>query len=274
MFVRPWLQHLRSEPMARMGRVFHPQRVQQWIWSDLNPLMQPLAPMAESVKANRQPVASDNPFLAMEKTASTAMSASWDLFRDLRDAAIESLFFMTYGGLMSLGIPAQAGPETASVLPEPRETPAVRKSLESIDRGGFLEAIARVGALMASQRGEFPLSRLELAQELRESDAILSSLTDDDARRIRAEQSTLVHLEPQRALEALPKLLANSGDRKHLIDLMEKAVALVELNSEQKDMLDRIRRILGSASKMTRSRPTASSASTAAATASPLASAN
>jgi hypothetical protein len=274
MFVRPWLQHLRSEPMARLARVFHPQRVQQWVWSDLNPLMRPLAPMSERVKANRQPVASDNPFLVMEKMASTAISASWDLFRDVRDAAIESLFFMTYGGLMNLGIPAEAGPETASVPSEPCETPAVRKSLESIDRGGFLEAIARVGALMASQRGEFPLSRLELEKELRESDAVLSRLTEDDIRRIRAEQSTLVHLEPQRALEALPKLLANSGDRKHLIDLMEKAVGMVELTPDQRTMLDQIRRVLEPASKTTRSRHTASSSSTADATVSPLASAN
>ena len=157
--------------MAQLGRVFHPQRIQQWAWSDLNPLMWPLAPLAESVKSARQPVAADNPFLALERMGSTAISASWDLFRDMRDATIESLFFLTYGGLMRLGIPAEPGAEAA---PVPSGSPTVRKVLEAIDRGGFLEAIARVGALLASQRGEFPLSRLELASELRESDAVLS----------------------------------------------------------------------------------------------------
>ena len=41
---------------------------------------------------------------------------------------------------MCLGIPAGAGPEAESVPTEPRELPAVRKALEAIDRGGFLEA--------------------------------------------------------------------------------------------------------------------------------------
>ncbi len=74
---------------------------------------------------------------------------------------------------------------------------------------------------------------------------MLSKLTEDEARRIRSEQSTLVHLEPERALEALPGLLADSMDREHLIDLMERAVAMVELNADQRAMLDRIRRVLG-----------------------------
>jgi pimeloyl-ACP methyl ester carboxylesterase len=246
MFVRPWLQYFRSEPVAQLARVFHPQRVQEWAWSDLNPLMRPLGPLAEGAKAARKPVAPDNPFLALERLGSTAISASWDLVRDLRDATIESLFFLTYGGLMTLGIPAEAGNGTGAEPTDPHELPAVRKALEAIDRGGFLEAIARVGALMASQRGEFPLSRLELAGELQQSDPVLSKLTEEEARRIRAEQSTLVHLEPEMALEALPKLL-NSRDREHLIDLVERAVAMVELNADQKEMLEGIRRVLAPA---------------------------
>ena len=61
MLVRPWLRPWRNEPMARLGRVFHPQRVQQWAWSDLNPLTWPLAPLAGAVKAGRQPAAARQP---------------------------------------------------------------------------------------------------------------------------------------------------------------------------------------------------------------------
>jgi pimeloyl-ACP methyl ester carboxylesterase len=247
MLVRPWLEHLRSEPSAQLGRVFHPQRVQQWGWSDLNPLMWPLAPLAESVKAARRPVEPENPCLALERLGSEAISASWDLVRDLRDAAIESMFFLTYGGLLTLGIPADRGPDPGPVTTEPRDHPLVRKALEAIDRGGFLEAIARVGALLASQRGEFPLGRLELACELQQSDPVLSKLSEDEARRVRAEQSTLVELEPQRALEALPRLLADPRDRAHVIELLEKAAAMVELNADQAAMMDRIRQALAPA---------------------------
>jgi len=252
MLVRPWLRPWRNEPTARLRRVLHPQRVQHWACSGLNPLMWPLAPLAGVVKAARQPAAPDNPFFALERRSSEMISAGWDLVRDLRDATIESLFFLTYGGLMQLGIPSDGGTESA---PEPdgsRELPQVRGALEAIDRGGLVEAVARVGALMASRRGEFPLHRLEQAGELIRSDPVLSMLTDDAARRVRAEQSTIVALEPDRALETLPGLVADHGDREHLIDLMERAAAMVELNADQAAMLERIRRVLTPAPAATR----------------------
>jgi hypothetical protein len=213
--------------------------------------MWPLARLAAGIKTGRQPVAPDNPFVALERLGSTAISAGWDLFRDIRDATIESLFFLTYGGLMCLDIPAEARSETGEEPSEPRQLPTVRKALEAIDRGGFLEAIARVGALMASERGEFPLTRLELAGDLRRSDPVLSKLTEEEARRIRSEQATLVQIEPDKALEALPKLLTNRRDREHLIDLVERAVAMVELKADQRALLDRIRHVL----KLSRATP-------------------
>jgi pimeloyl-ACP methyl ester carboxylesterase len=211
MLVRPWLRPWRNEPVAQLGRVLHPLRVQHWACSGLNPLMWPLAPLADAVKGARQPAAPDNPFLALERLGSELTSAGWDLVRDVRDAAIESLFFLTYGGLMRLGIPAHAGPETAPEPTAPLELPQVRSALQAIDRGGLVEAVARVGALMASRRGAFPLHRLEQAGDLIRSDAVLSKLTADEARRVRAEQSTVVALEPERALETLPGLVTDPG---------------------------------------------------------------
>jgi hypothetical protein len=62
----------------------------------------------------------------------------------------------------------------------------------------------------------------------------------------------VVDLEPERALETLPRLLADRRDREHLIDLMERAAAMVELNADQVAMLDRIRRVLTPAGAVTR----------------------
>jgi hypothetical protein len=245
--VRPWLRAWRSEPAAQLRRVFHPLRVQHWAWSGLNPLTWPVAALAENVKAARQPAAPENPFLALEQRGSELFSASWDLVRDLRDAAIESLFYLTYGGLMHLGIPATAGRESTPEPSEPRVLPQVRSVLEDLDQGGLVEAVARVGALMASRRGEFPLQRLEQAGALIRNDPVLSMLTQDEVRRVRTEQSTVVALEPERALETLPGLVADPEDRAHLIDLIEEAAAMVVLNDEQTAMLDRIHRVLAPA---------------------------
>jgi hypothetical protein len=136
--------------MARFGRVFHPQRIQQWAWSDLNPLIWPRGPLASVVQAARQPAAAENPFLALQCLGSAAISASWVLIRDLRDATLEALFFLNYGGLMHLGIPSATGPEVAPDRTDPRELPMVRKALEAIDRGGFVEAVTLRAKVLSS----------------------------------------------------------------------------------------------------------------------------
>jgi pimeloyl-ACP methyl ester carboxylesterase len=244
MMVRPWLQTWRNEPLAWLGRLFHPERIQHWAWSDLNPLVFPVAPLAGAVRAGRRPVAPDNPFLELERAVSTGISATWDVIRDLRDATVESLFYLTYGGLVGMGIPSDGGPTAGPDRIAPCELPAVRDALEAIDRGGFVEGVARVGALMASKRGEFPLHRLEQAGDLIRSDPFLSEVTPEEVRRVQTEQSTIVALEPERALETLAALVADDRDRERLIDLMDRATAMVDLNAEQAAMLNRIRRVL------------------------------
>jgi hypothetical protein len=143
-----------------------------------------------------------------------------------------------------MGIPWGIEPAAQLDGVEPCEVPAVRDALEAIDRGGFIEAVARVGALMALKRGEFPLNRLEKAGDLIQSDPLLSEVTLEEARRARTEQSTIVALEPGRAVETLPVLVADDRDRERLIDLMDRASAMVDLNAEQAIMLGRIRRAL------------------------------
>ena len=75
----------------------HPQRAQRWAVSDLNPFLWPLKGMADMVRANRAPRDNDGPMAAMEHWTAAMTSASLDLYRDLRDAAVENTFFRTYG---------------------------------------------------------------------------------------------------------------------------------------------------------------------------------
>jgi hypothetical protein len=82
----------------------------------------------------------------------------------------------------------------------------------------------------------------------------------------------VVALEPERAIETLPRLLADRQDRERLLELIEKAAAMVELNADQAAMRDRIRRVLapgGAATRLRRSSPPSSSAPTAASTSAP-----
>ncbi|CAH1694833.1 hypothetical protein CHELA1G11_21684 [Hyphomicrobiales bacterium] len=77
---------------ATMRRALHPERMQRWAVSDLNLLLLPLKGTEEWVKANRLQRDDKGPFVALEKTTAALTSATWDFYRDLRDASLENLF--------------------------------------------------------------------------------------------------------------------------------------------------------------------------------------
>ena len=68
---------------------------------------------SEAVRADRKPVAENNPLLTMERVASTWMSTCWESYRLARDAMTEAMFLATYGSpllqaSLGLGAPAAA----------------------------------------------------------------------------------------------------------------------------------------------------------------------
>ena len=83
----------------------------------------------------------------------TAISASLDYYRAMRDAASEAAFFQTYGNVFSLYLAdKQRGRGAARTrIAEPRELPFVQEALASIAEGGYAEALARVGVPARAQ---------------------------------------------------------------------------------------------------------------------------
>ena len=235
LFVRPFTRPLVNEGSAELRREFHPLRLQRWALSDLNPWMHPVAALASAVKADRK--APDNPFRQADKGGSEAITAGLDLYRDLRDATMEALFFAIYGPAAVLGMGEGPGGEARSPV-NPRELPLVQDALAAIGTGGYPEAMALIGALIARGVGRIPLARLELVDRFIQSDEVLSRLGADAIRRIKAE------LEPERGLLSLRGLLADPEDRQRALAVLDKAVAVVELTPEQGAMLDRARRVL------------------------------
>ena len=70
------------------------------------------------------------------------------------------------------------------------------------------------------------LSKLQTKQELmRDYKELLPAMPADQWRRIRGEQDIIVRYEPERALAALPKLLANAADRERLAELVRRLMA-------------------------------------------------
>jgi hypothetical protein len=228
LFAQPLIQAMGNELTAKVSRQFHPLRIQRWGFSDLNPWLAWLAPVAHAVKAQRQPVGADEPARKIEAMVSEAISASLDYYRAIRDATSEAMFFQTYGNVFSLYLADkhEADERRAERMAEPRDLPVVKEALDSIEEGGYAEAVARAGALLARRGAPLPLARLALKQELATKyHDLLPDVEPDAWRRIRGEQELIVQYEPERAAATLPILLRNPADRERLITLARTLLA-------------------------------------------------
>ncbi len=183
---------------------------------------------------------------------SDLVSASFDFYRDIRDAMSEAIFFQVYGSMFSLY--SMDGHEIkereVSTGQDPRELPFVKEALESTAVGGYPEALARVGALLVTHGQPIPLSRIDLKEELiAEYRDLLPDIPRDQMRRIRGEQEIIVRYEPKKAIETLPQLLHDGADRVKLLTLFDrllsdKRIRMSGITPEQRTMLRKIAEVL------------------------------
>ena len=95
-FLSPLVRATSNEMTAHWWRMLQPERMQRYMFSDVNPAMLPFKAFAQMVREQRQPVSSDNVFLKLETRMSGQITASLNAFRDLRDAWCERLFKSIY----------------------------------------------------------------------------------------------------------------------------------------------------------------------------------
>jgi hypothetical protein len=224
----PWLGWLR--PLAAAGGQGTPGADPAAGWVQMitahNPWLRWMGSLADAGRPPAPAADGEEPGRRIECMMSELTSAGLDYYRDMRDAMSEAAFFLIYGNLFSVyladGRKADAGgPATASG--DPRDVPYVREALASLEEGGYAEALARVGALINRGEERIPLSRLELRRDLAQEYAeFLPPVPREQMRRIRGEQDIIVRFEPERALAALPKLLADPADRERLVALVNR----------------------------------------------------
>lgn len=252
LFLRPFVQASANEWTARLLRLFHPLRVRNWALADAyNPWLAWLGPAAQAVKAQRVTAQSDGTLRKLEELGSELVSAGLDHGRAVRDALAEAAFFTIHGNAYLACLADQTTAKLGAVEPfaDPRQRPAVRQALARVAKGGYVEAFARVGFLLAGTDEPIPLSLLTTAQELIKDYADLTPpLPMDQWRRVRGEQEIIVRYEPQRALETLPQLL-DDEERERLLALIERVVSdkrvlAVQPTAGQISMIERVRTVL------------------------------
>jgi pimeloyl-ACP methyl ester carboxylesterase len=247
LFVHPFVQSWSNGYTAMMGRLFHPMRFQRWAISDANPWFAWLGPLAEQVKEQREPLSDEQPARQAERVFSELVSASLDYFRDVRDAVSEAVFFQTYGSMVSSQDAMQETREVARPGSEPAGSEAASAQFA---KGGYAEALSRVGYLLAARGKPLPLAQFELKKKLiAKFGDLLPELTFVQMRVIRGNQEVICSHDPERALRTLPLLLSNREDHDNFLILLDAVVedysATFGMTEEQSGMLQRIREVLG-----------------------------
>lgn len=228
-FLRPVVRSLVNEESARRFFASRPLRLERSLVSDRNPLLAPVAALAEQVRAERRPVAGDNPWLALERFGSDAIAQKLDLYRDLRDAAQELWFHGIYGSL-----PAQAIGRQELVGREQTNAdnllalPDVRAALDRVEQGGEAEGVVRMLELLSRARGYVRRSRLERELALFATELPFSAMDDEARARLIHEQALIVQFAPEKAKASLPALLATAKDRKRALELVMRVAGPAE----------------------------------------------
>lgn len=228
-FARPLVRAMIGSESARHFFRTRPLRVEREILSDRNPLMTTVDPLAAAARENRRKVADGNSFRVLERLMSEHIEQGWNLFRDVRDAARETLFRGIYGSPAMRMIGADwleqrrlASADNQLALHD------VRAALADAEEGGEAEAVVRMLELLSRARGYVRRSRLERALELFATEEPFRSLTEEEHARLIHAQSLVVQFAPTQAEESLPRLLRTASERARALDLVMRIAGPAE----------------------------------------------
>ncbi|MEE4355710.1 MAG: DUF3141 domain-containing protein [Desulfococcaceae bacterium] len=246
----PWVRFFTTDQSAKMMKELHPMRFSRYIFSDENPFMLPVKSMAEWVKENRKPVEKDNPFLTVQQCVSDSVIAFLNGYRDMRDARQEFIFKSIYGNPVVRALFSAKEIEESIVEKEETDREEVIRAdtirwMNRMEKGGFVEAMVRVGRAMIGADKIWDEREFDLSRKLVKSHERFKNISASTLKKIAREQSRILQTDENRALMALPKLLPNPEDRKKAYELaVDFAHSDDNLADAEKDMLEKLKVIL------------------------------
>jgi pimeloyl-ACP methyl ester carboxylesterase/tellurite resistance protein len=249
-FISPWIRMANTDVTAETLRQLHPQRVQRTLFSDLNPWMAPVKAWAARIKENenRRPASGNNPFSAWETVWSRSIVDGMNLYRDARDAACESMFKAMYESpwmKMVSAFTGSMGPDNDREI-EAMHRHDARRWRKNMTSGGFAEAMVRIflaigfADQVVQRKGYQAISRLFSASPR------MKDLDVTDVRQIVREQSRIVQTDMDRAIAALPRLLAEKKDREDALAMIQQAVETIgrKLEPREQAVLEKVQQVL------------------------------
>ena len=210
--VAPVVQALATPQAAEAGRALHPNRMRFAAFSDRNPWLAPVKLAAAMARANRQPVAADNPFVAVERAMAQATATWLRLGGETRDSLMETAFLTPSGSpvlqaLVGLGAEAPMHQVQRDLLREATETKRRAAMEHMFGAGGLAEAgvralvYVRLPVRWVDERGFAALRALQ------KSSPAGKRMTLAQFKQMLREQFLLLRMDEARAVAALPGLL-------------------------------------------------------------------
>jgi pimeloyl-ACP methyl ester carboxylesterase len=251
-FLRPAISALTNEHWAQAMRRFHPLSLPYEIFSDANPFCRWLEPVAASVKEGRRAAAPGNFFSVLEHETSQAIVSTLDAWRDLRDAAVETIFMTVYGSPL---LQAAVGIDPASTAPLRKATESlshdrlVEKRIAELKAqmsvGGIREAVVRAALYVGMPRGRVDERGFEMIRRLRITGAGNGQITLEEFKSVVREQFFMLLIDRKAALAAMPALMPrNPHKRETALALLEQVLSVSgEITGDSAERWQRIKRL-------------------------------
>ncbi len=239
--IRPFVRAMVTETVAEGIRQLHPLRVSKYMFSDLNPWILPFKTLAESIRKDRSPVAEDNLFSHLEKTFSKSISASLNLYRDVRDLSQELWFQSVYGN------PWVKSWFNERIVQKPESSDTCKPEwLQDVSSGGYAEAVVRMMNALAHAGSATDRRILKAYEEISEKDKRLIRLVSDRLTETVKKQACILVSDPDRAIAALATLLPDQEDRQTAFDIATGILSKDEARKpEVQSRIQAIRGVLG-----------------------------
>jgi len=252
---QPFVQATMNEQTSEWLHKLNASELPLELFSDRNPLMRQIGQLAEQVRQQRQPVASDNPLLQWQAMMSDGIIAALDGYRDLRDSTMEQIFLSIYSSPM---LQAMAGLRASDETPRPRpgQEPERVAFIEQriaelkarIAEGGPREAAIRC-LVYIGMAG--PGVDERAFNQLRQIRADYHGVTLAEFKQILREQFFSLLLDRDGALAAIPQMLPDDpAVRGQILEAIHRTVnAIGEPTGERAERLAQVEKIFADAGK-------------------------
>jgi len=247
--IAPFVRATANEPTAQAMRQLHPNRLRFSLFSSSNPLMQPVADLAQAVREQRQPVRPDNPFLVMEGLMSDWITHSLEAYAAARDAMVENVFLATYGSplLRAMTGLGQAEETTGrqverDLVREANDARLTADLEQRFEAGKPGDAALRALFYVHQPERNFDEREFAVLKQFHAAQPRAERRSFAELKEGLKEQSLLVRLDGERAVAAIPKLLENDPDKgRASLEALHKVIEAREgLSEEGKRRLVRV----------------------------------